>query len=477
MLFNSLEYIIFLPIVFTIYFVLPKKCRPYVLLVASLFFYMMWNWYLVFLIIGTILIAYFAALIIKKYESKKIRLSALIISLVLIVGALILFKYINLILETVSNVINAINHNNDSNLFLNILLPVGISFYTFQTVSYVVDVYKGKIEPERNFIYFSLYVSFFPQLVAGPIERPENLLPQLRNEESINIENIQQGLRYMLIGFVKKVAIADFIAVYVDKIYGNLGAANGPLVLIGTVLFAVQILCDFSGYSDIAVGTALLFNIKLMKNFDHPYRSGSIKEFWARWHISFSSWLKDYIYIPLGGSRVKWYRYILNIFIVFFISGLWHGADYTFIVWGMSFFILSLLDHYLRLLFKNKNIQIPRWIAVPGIFLIVCLCWVSFRSNNLNDMLLAYKLLFSGWGNAIDIYSFLGLKVWIIIYVVLMIGSLFFIDKIVEEHDQNNMVVYVLRKGAYLVLIGLVVFSFIYLKNIDAAGAFIYFQF
>ncbi|MDE6441124.1 MAG: MBOAT family protein, partial [Clostridia bacterium] len=219
--------------------------------------------------------------------------------------------------------------------YFSLILPVGISFYTFQTLSYVIDIYKTKIRAERHFGYYALFVCFFPQLVAGPIERPQDLIPQLKQEKSIKALDYSGAFRIMLIGFFKKIAVADMIGIVVNATFNNVSSANGLMVLISSVLFSFQIMCDFSGYSDIAVGCAKLFGIDLTENFKSPYSSKSIKEFWGRWHISLSHWLRDYIYFPLGGSRVKKWRWCLNILIVFFISGLWHGANYNFVIWGV----------------------------------------------------------------------------------------------------------------------------------------------
>ena len=281
MSFNSIEFLIFLPIVFILYFIFPKKYRYFILLIASYVFYMWWNWQLVFLILATTIVSYLAGIGIKRGRRIAIKRLLLILSISVSLGILIFFKYANFIIESFCMGINSLGGGLTFDA-INIILPVGISFYTFQTLSYVIDIYKGKIDAERNPFYYALYVSFFPQLVAGPIERSEDLLPQLKNQEGIKYENLSIGLKQMLVGFIKKIAIADMIAVYVNNIFNHIDQTNGLLVLFGAILFSIQILCDFSGYSDIAIGCAKCFNINLSKNFDKPYSAISIKDFWNR---------------------------------------------------------------------------------------------------------------------------------------------------------------------------------------------------
>ena len=312
MLFNSLEFLIFLPIVFLLYWILPQKFRWALLLVASYFFYMYWNWKLVFLILFTTVVSYSAGIFLEKFQdSKKIKISVLVISAVVCLGVLLFFKYFNFFYGIVWDIIRLCSDKEPAGYF-SLILPVGISFYTFQTLSYVIDVYKSKIKAERHFGYYALFVCFFPQLVAGPIERPQDLIPQLKSDKSIKEVDYSGAFRIMLIGFFKKIAVADMIGIVVNATFNDISSANGLMVLISSVLFSFQILCDFSGYSDIAVGCSKLFGINLTENFKSPYSSKSIKEFWNRWHISLSQWLRDYIYFPLGGSRVKKWRWCLD---------------------------------------------------------------------------------------------------------------------------------------------------------------------
>ena len=488
MLFNSWQFLVFLVVTFVLYFVLPKKIRHYELLIASYFFYAFWNWKLVFLILGTTVVSFLAGFFLPKIQKKWARVLLLVGAITISLGVLFFFKYFDFMAESIVNLINMLHGEAQWNS-LNLILPIGISFYTFQTLSYVIDVYKGKYKPENNFFFYALYVSFFPQLVAGPIERPENLLPQLKNQEGINTRNMAEGMVLMLIGFIKKIAIADMIGIYVNNIFSNILATNGLLILVGTLLFSIQILCDFSGYSDIAKGVAKMFNIDLMVNFNHPYKSQSIKEFWSRWHISLSSWLRDYVYIPLGGNRVSIPRWIFNILIVFLISGIWHGANWTFVIWGLMHGVMQVIEGLLHpLIVKacekkgiNYNKVIFRIIRTIFTFIFVMLTWIPFRANNINEMAQAYRLLFTSWNFSSSYFttfaSFIPMTAFNI--VTILLGVLLFnvIDYLPRLRFNEKTSGYILRKGVYVVGICLVVFCFIYLQNIDVKTSFIYFQF
>ena len=449
---------------------------------------MFWNWKLVFLILGVTLVSYLAGLFIPKINKKAYKNLLLIAALVASLGVLVFFKYFDFMANSIVGIINMFNGSAkwDS---LNLILPIGISFYTFQTLSYVIDVYKEKIEPEKDFSYYALYVSFFPQLVAGPIERPENLLPQLKNKKGVSSDNLAEGLRLMLIGYIKKIVIADMIGIFVNNVFSDIANANGLLILVGTLLFSMQILCDFAGYSDIAKGIAKCFNIDLMKNFDHPYRSSSVKEFWSRWHISLSTWLRDYIYFPLGGSRVKFLRWILNIFLVFLISGLWHGANWTFVIWGMMHFVLRVLERVIdRFVIKKANKQEAFYnnkvltnLRMILTFVLVSLTWIAFRSNSLSDMLTAYRLLFTSWNFSSAYFATFNAFIPMSVFTVLTIVFAVILFNVVDYLPSLNKIVgtrgSLIRKSSYVVLSMLVIFCFIYLQSIDIESSFIYFQF
>lgn len=397
--FNSWQFLIFLPVVVGLYWLLPHKFRWVMLLIASYFFYMSWNAWLIILLMTTTVTAYAASNLMKKTQSTKVRKALLIATLVICLGILIFFKYINFLLETAVGVIRLFNAGQDS-IMLNVILPVGISFYTFQTLSYVVDVYRGDFEPEPHFGYFALYVVYFPQLVAGPIERAVTLLPQFHQRHTPNWDGISYGCHQIAWGLFKKVVVADTAAVYVNRVYGDLNGCGPMAYVIATLLFAFQIYCDFSGYSDIALGSARLLGFRLMQNFNCPYLSASIKEFWRRWHISLSTWFQDYVYIPLGGSRCGRARHLRNLFLTFLVSGLWHGAEWTFVIWGGLFglfsmaevFLLPRLDRWQRSLSVGaaRAVTAVRWLVCFGL---VCLCWVFFRADTLSDALLILRRL------------------------------------------------------------------------------------
>ena len=331
MLFNSFAYVIFLPIVFALYWILRDQYRWLLLLVASYFFYMCSGLKYGLLIFGVTFVSYLSAIIIEKYSEKK-RL-ALIITVIVCLSVLFFFKYFNFFSNTINDMMELLGIQMDT-ITLNIILPVGISFYTFQAMSYVVDVYKGVTKAEHHFGKYAAFVSFFPQLVAGPIERTNNLLPQINQSHRFDYEQALQGVKLILWGYYKKLVIADILSSYVKAVYDDPHEYVGFSFVLASVFFALQIYCDFSGYSDIAIGTAKLFGINLMNNFKSPYFSTSIREFWSRWHISLSTWFRDYVYIPLGGSRVNRFRHYINLMITFLVSGLWHGANWTFVAWG-----------------------------------------------------------------------------------------------------------------------------------------------
>jgi D-alanyl-lipoteichoic acid acyltransferase DltB (MBOAT superfamily) len=352
MLFNSLDFAVFLPAVFILYWILNSKNVNFqngLIVIASYVFYGWWDWRFLMLIIFSTVVDYTLGLWIHKSNDESKRKYFLYASLLINLGLLGFFKYYNFFIQ---NFVDAFTFfgNPISSSSLNIILPVGISFYTFQTLSYTIDVYRRKLEPTSSFISFAAFVSFFPQLVAGPIERATNLLPQFYTKRKFDLEQAKIGVRQIVWGLFKKVVIADTCAQYANQIFDNSANHDGFTLLMGAVAFTFQIYGDFSGYSDIAIGTARLFNFKLMENFRYPYFSRDIAEFWRRWHISLSTWFRDYLYIPLGGSRVSRSKVIRNVFIIFVVSGFWHGANWTYIFWG---FLNAL--YFLPSLLRNNN--------------------------------------------------------------------------------------------------------------------------
>ena len=385
MLFNSREFIFFFAAVVGLYYLIPARARNLLLLICSYYFYMCWKAEYAVLILASTLVDYYVALRIEGSETPGQRRALLGLSLGTNLGILFAFKYANFFAESARSLLT------DFNIFWNIptfdlLLPVGISFYTFQTLSYSIDVYKGDLKPEKSFINFALYVSFFPQLVAGPIERASRLLPQFRKEQSPTFSSMISGGQLMLWGLFKKVVVADRLAAVVDYVYSAHGTAGGLTLLFATYCFSFQIYCDFSGYSDVAIGAARILGYDLMENFRRPYFSKSLGEFWRRWHISLSTWFRDYLYLPLGGNRVSKVRGGVNILIVFLVSGLWHGANWTFVIWGLIHGVWLLLERQFKPLLDAMKQRMPGLSSlVLGFvtFHIVVISWVFFRAETI----------------------------------------------------------------------------------------------
>ena len=394
MIFNSLDFAIFLPIVFIIYWLFKNqfKVQNFIIVIASYVFYGWWDWRFLSLILFSSIVDYLVGLKLKK-EGKSINRKLLLwTSIIINLGFLGFFKYYNFFLDNFVSAFSFFGNEITVNS-LNIILPVGISFYTFQTLSYTIDVYKRKLEPTKDFIAFSAFVSFFPQLVAGPIERATHLLPQFYKKRIFDYKLAIDGLRQILWGLFKKIVIADNCAEYANWIFDHSVDASGSTLVLGAIFFTFQIYCDFSGYSDIAIGTSRLFGFDLMKNFAFPYFSRDIAEFWRRWHISLSTWFRDYLYIPLGGSKGGTFNKVKNTFIIFIVSGFWHGANWTFIVWGA----LNAL-YFLPLLLLNKNRKnlevvalnklLPSFgelIKIGTTFSLTVFAWIFFRSENITD--------------------------------------------------------------------------------------------
>jgi alginate O-acetyltransferase complex protein AlgI len=410
MLFNSIEFAIFLTIVLLLYWSLFNrnlKIQNFFILLVSYIFYGWWNWRFLILIGFTSICSFYSGILIynlrkthnningSKSLNSKLKLVTGI-NIVLNIGILGYFKYYNFFVDSFMDVFRLFHININVKLMA-IILPVGISFYTFQALSYTIDVYRKKIEPTKDIISFLSFVAFFPQLIAGPIERASHLLPQFYKRRNFDYVIIADGLRQILWGLFKKIVIADRLAILVNTVYGNPENFDGITLIIATVFFSIQIYCDFSGYSDIAIGVAKLFGIDLRANFNFPYLSKSITEFWKRWHISLSTWFRDYLYIPLGGNKVSKIRNVFNLFIVFIISGFWHGANYTFIIWGAIHGLLLVIEKFT---FKKEHEEDEK-LSISNIFrmlityLTVTFAWIFFRANNLSDAIYVVKNIFN----------------------------------------------------------------------------------
>ncbi len=396
MLFNSFEFLIFFILVTSLYFVIPHNYRWALLLAASCIFYMFFIPVYIFILFFTIIIDYIAGILIENAQGLR-RKQFLWMSLIANVGVLAIFKYYNFLNTNFTEMFSWMGTTNPIP-YLNIILPIGLSFHTFQAMSYTIEVYRGNQAAERHFGIYSLYVMFYPQLVAGPIERPQNLLQQFRTKHYFEYNRVANGLKLMAWGLFKKAVIADRLSLMVDTVYSDPSNHYGIAVILATVFFAFQIYCDFSGYSDMAIGSAQVMGFKLMTNFNRPYFSKTISEFWKRWHISLSTWFKDYLYIPLGGNKVAKSRWYFNLFITFMISGLWHGANWTFIIWGAlhgGYLVFAIVTRNFRENFNKsigltKNLAIYKWTQSFLVFVLVCFAWIFFRAANIHD---AYTLI------------------------------------------------------------------------------------
>ena len=391
MVFNSIAFVVFLPIVVLLFYLLPHKWRWLMLLAASCVFYMWFVPKYILILLVTIVIDYSAGLLMERYaDQPRKKKSFMIISIVSTLTVLIVFKYLNFLTENLDLLCASLGFQ--THLMTHILLPIGLSFHTFQSMSYVIEVYRGHQKAERHFGYYSLYVMFFPQLVTGPIERPGNLLRQLHEKKEFRYENISKGMRLILFGFFVKMVVADHLGEYVDEVYGHLDEYNSWSVLGCMVFYSFQIYCDFFGYSTIALGSAKLMGFDITDNFRSPYLSKNIAEFWHRWHISLSTWFRDYVYIPLGGSRVKFGRWVFNILVVFVLSGIWHGAAWTFLLWGFAHGLLHVIEKALRQRMPAKE-SAPIWrktlvnvLCVAKTFVLVTLFWVIFRATDIQHL-------------------------------------------------------------------------------------------
>ena len=462
MLFNSIDFAIFLPIVFILYWFVTNsnlKLQNLLIVAASYLFYVWWDWRFLSLILFSTIVDYTIGRKLKVEENQTKRKFLLWTSILVNLGFLGFFKYYNFFLDNFISAFSFFGQEIQANS-LNIILPVGISFYTFQTLSYTIDVYKRKLEPTKDFISFSAFVSFFPQLVAGPIERATHLLPQIQRQRILVKDDLIEGINLIIYGLFLKVVVADTLAPQVNEIFANYESISGGSLILGAIFFSFQIYGDFAGYSKIARGTAKLFGFDLMVNFDKPYFSRNIAEFWRKWHISLNTWFRDYLYIPLGGSKFGKYQALRNIFIVFLISGFWHGANWTFIVWGL---IHSLLFAPLLLFNLNRKYLEPiklyefSWksleqlLSVIITFSLVAFAWIFFRANSLQHAI--------GYINNMN-FEFSDYKGFLLVSILALI-----VDLVIDNSR--------FRKYLSPVLIGLIIAAGI----ANTSSEFIYFQF
>ncbi len=472
MLFNSLPFAVFLPIVFTVYWALHNSLRSQniMLLTASYIFYGWWDARFLSLIVASTVVDYLLGQYLAAATNALKRKLLLTASMIFNLGLLGVFKYYNFFMENFMEIANSVGlHTNP--VLLKIALPVGISFYTFQTMSYTIDIYRKQLEPTKDFIAFAAFVGYFPQLVAGPIERASNLLPQMSKRRYFDYQKAVDGIRQALWGFFKKVVIADAVAPLVDQAFGDPSGFSAIALITGALLFSIQIYCDFSGYSDMAIGISKLFGIDLMQNFRTPYFSRDIAEFWRRWHISLSTWFRDYLYIPLGGSRGSTALKVRNTFAIFIVSGFWHGANWTFIIWGL---INALLFLPLLLAKRNRsNLNDPEISDLHRILLtfsITTIAWIFFRADSLSHAT-DYLQNIAIWNSG----KSLSIKPTLVVYIAL----LFLGDWIGRKHDfsLNILTEGVLSKSPLMRLTLYLSLAYLILLYIGGQQNFIYFQF
>jgi D-alanyl-lipoteichoic acid acyltransferase DltB (MBOAT superfamily) len=478
MLFNSSAFAVFFPTVTAAYFLTPHRFRWVTLLAASCVFYMAFIPAYVLVLFGLILVDYVAGLLIERSERGR-RRAILFASLASNIGILAVFKYYNFAADTLDSIARMFR-GGVSIPQLAWVLPIGLSFHTFQSMAYTIEVYRGRYPAERHLGIYALYVMFYPQLVAGPIERPEHLLPQFRERHTFLPERVTSGLKLMAWGLFKKVVIADRLAVTVNTVYATPELMHAPAVMLATVFFAFQIYCDFSGYSDMAIGAAEVMGFRLMPNFRRPYLARSIREFWSRWHISLSTWFRDYLYIPLGGSRHGRSRWFFNLLATFVISGLWHGANWTFVIWGTLnglYLVLGIATTPVRERLRavaglEPESAISRWLQVATTFTLVCVAWVFFRARSVADALLVFSRL-TDW-STISLFE-TGLSPRELALSVSLVVVLFAIERLQRTDDIRDAIgaapVWVRWPAYYaLVTVVLTLGSF-------SQSPFIYFQF
>ena len=456
MVFNSIDFIYFFIIFTTIYFLFKNNFQHqnYFILISSLIFYSFWDYRFVFLLIVSTTIDYFFGLLIyneKQYKSKKLYL---VLSISINLLFLFYFKYCNFFINSSNTIFNFLNIDIKLS-FLNIILPIGISFYTFHSLSYIIDIYWGKITPTKNYIAYASFVCFFPQLVAGPISRAGDMLPKFLRKRVVDYEKILEGVSQIIFGFFKKIVVADSIALYVDNSYNNLHVISDFQILLSVLFYSIQIYCDFSGYTDIALGLGKIFGIEFKLNFDRPYLSKNFSEFWKKWHISLSSWLRDYLYIPLGGNKYGNFNTNRNLFLTMLLGGLWHGASYNFIIWGSLHGLYLVLGKYIKL-------NINSFISICITFFVTTLTWVFFRSQSFNDSIYIINRIFNL--NTFNLLEIFTVVKCLYLIILLSILDLFFYNYFTKDNTRR----YILNLFILLNILMFATFS---------SNAFIYFQF
>lgn len=475
MIFNSLAFAIFFPVVFLLYWAVRQKYRWIFLLVSSYYFYMSWNAKYAMLLLFITGTTYFCARMIEQTMEKRRKQLWMWLGVSSSFVVLFFFKYFNFFSESIARVFQSFSIPIHP-VTVRFLLPIGISFYTFKAVSYILDVYRGDLTSEKHFGYYALYLSFFPDLVSGPIDRAAKLLPQLKKEKLFDYDEGVYGLRLMLLGFIKKLVIADALTKYVDVIFNNVTNYRGLSFIIASFLFTFQIYCDFSGYSDIAIGAARLLGIELMDNFKSPYFAQSIKEFWGRWHISLSQWFRDYIYIPLGGNRVKKIRNNWNVFITFLVSGLWHGASWNFVIWGGIHGLFQVIENIIPFSLKERQGFIRQIGFTIWTFLLVNFAWIFFRANTWEDAVYFIIHMFGGWSIS-QALTDLGMSGKHVVRIGGLLMSLMLFDYFNQQKDLLKEMGKLLLPMRWLLYFAVVLLIVVLKIHNGTSQQFIYFQF
>ncbi len=482
MSFVSIEFPIFLAVVFFCHWILPKRFQWIWLLCASCFFYMSWNAKYILLILFTTIVSYSCALGVERMPRIWQKRALIIVSLIACLSVLFLFKYYQFTVDFINSALDLLSIPQIHPMTMKLLLPVGISFYTFQTLGYVFDVYRGEIPAERHFGKYALFVTFFPQLVAGPIERSAHLLNQLKKEREFDYARAVMGMRLILWGLFKKVVIADSLAYYADRVFEDVSQYGGAARVLAALFFTIQIYCDFSGYSDIAIGSARLFGVELMQNFRNPYFSVSIRDFWNRWHVSLSTWFRDYLYIPLGGNKKGEFRRNVNTMITFLISGLWHGANVTFIAWGGLHGLARVMENSASRIGVLRRLRIPRWVRCFVVFAFCSFAWVIFRIPDLNELALFSPSILSGIQHPFTYFSGglaqMGLiSARKIMCMAVAIMLLVIVDLVSEKNDTLSMIDRLPKAARWLIYYFLLAAVLLFWSEFMGDSQFVYFQF
>lgn len=483
MLFNSMAFAIFLPVVFVLYWLLPHRFRWALLLVSSYYFYMSWDARYILLILFTTFVSYISARLLEDAPTRRKKRICAASAAAASLGVLFFFKYYNFFAVSLAEILQKFTIELHPKT-LNVVVPVGISFYTFQTLSYVADVYRGDVPAERHFGKYAAFISFFPQLVAGPIERSRNLLPQIQSVRKFDYDQASYGVLLIVWGFFKKLVVADNLAIHVDAVYENINNYTGLPLVVVAFFFALQIYCDFSGYSDIAIGTAKLFGINLMTNFRSPYYSASVREFWSRWHISLSTWFRDYVYIPMGGSHAGKIRHAFNLLVTFLASGLWHGAAWTYVCWGGVHGITQVLESNLipggGKIKKDVKHTLFWWARVICVFLFVSAAWIFFRAEKMGTAIYIFQNMWRGigqfdvyWQSGIQQLGFSSVEPYLLGIVIAILAVYDYLSLRRDVILAVKKLPLILRWFIYVIILLIVII----LSPTDSSKEFIYFQF